>query len=112
MVIAFLGALFIVLAALTGWLPGPGGIPLALVGLAILASEFHWASRILDRCSAAYHRFADWVGGLPMIWRIMGAVATAAGVVLVIWAFLALTSVPSFVPGPAATFLDNLPGIH
>jgi hypothetical protein len=42
------GSLFIIAAAATGWLPGPGGIPLFLVGVAILATEFVWAERFRD----------------------------------------------------------------
>jgi hypothetical protein len=36
----------LILAALTGWLPGPGGIPLALAGLALLSINNEWARRI------------------------------------------------------------------
>lgn len=43
------GTLFIIAAGLTGWLPGPGGIPLFLVGIAILATEFAWAKRVRDK---------------------------------------------------------------
>lgn len=43
-------------ALLTGWIPGPGGIPLALAGLALLAVHNSWAQRlhsyVLDRGSA------------------------------------------------------------
>ncbi|HEX4662425.1 MAG TPA: PGPGW domain-containing protein [Candidatus Saccharimonadales bacterium] len=42
------GMFFIVAAGLTGWLPGPGGIPLFLIGIAILATEFVWAQRVRD----------------------------------------------------------------
>jgi hypothetical protein len=43
------GTLFILAAAATGWLPGPGGIPLFLIGIAILATEFVWAERFRDK---------------------------------------------------------------
>ncbi len=43
-----IGLLFVVGAGLTGWLPGPGGIPLFLIGIAILATEFEWAERLRD----------------------------------------------------------------
>ncbi len=43
------GCTFILAAAATGWLPGPGGIPLFLVGIAILATEFVWAEKFRDR---------------------------------------------------------------
>jgi hypothetical protein len=38
----------IVLAVLTGWLPGPGGIPLALAGLGLLSINNEWARALRD----------------------------------------------------------------
>jgi hypothetical protein len=49
------GGLFILAAAATGWLPGPGGIPLFLIGIAILATEFEWAERWRDRILVVIH---------------------------------------------------------
>ncbi len=50
LVIAVIGGTVILLAIPIGvLLPGPGGIPLAILGLAILASEFVWARRMLKR---------------------------------------------------------------
>jgi len=37
------GYLLIIAAILTGWLPGPGGIPLALAGLGLLSINNKWA---------------------------------------------------------------------
>lgn len=37
----------ILLGLATGWLPGPGGIPLILAGLGILSINNHWAKRLL-----------------------------------------------------------------
>lgn len=42
------GYLLLVGAALTGWLPGPGGIPLALAGLALLSVHNKWAQELRD----------------------------------------------------------------
>jgi uncharacterized protein (TIGR02611 family) len=36
--------------------PGPGGTPVFLAGLAILATEFHWARNILSRFKEAHSR--------------------------------------------------------
>jgi hypothetical protein len=55
-----IGSLFILAAAATGWLPGPGGIPLFLIGVAILATEFAWAERLRDRILAIIKRFGVW----------------------------------------------------
>lgn len=43
-----LGALLIILAGLIGWLPGPGGTVIFLLGVAVLATEFEWAERLRD----------------------------------------------------------------
>lgn len=41
------GYTLIVLGLAFGWVPGPGGIPLILGGLALLAVHNHWARRLL-----------------------------------------------------------------
>ena len=43
----FVGILLILASGLLGWLPGPGGIPLLIAGLAILAIHNKWAENIL-----------------------------------------------------------------
>lgn len=45
--IDILGILLIIAAGLFGWLPGPGGIPLLLAGLSLLATNHEWAQRLL-----------------------------------------------------------------
>lgn len=42
-----LGIILIILAGLTGWIPGPGGIPLLIAGLALLSINHEWAKRWL-----------------------------------------------------------------
>jgi hypothetical protein len=54
------GLLFIIAAALTGWLPGPGGIPLFLIGIAILSTEYAWARRFRDLILELVYAFGDW----------------------------------------------------
>ena len=43
------GLLLVVTAPLIGWLPGPGGMILFLLGIAVLATEFEWAERLRDQ---------------------------------------------------------------
>jgi uncharacterized protein (TIGR02611 family) len=59
-VILIIGSLFIIAAGLTGWLPGPGGIPLFLIGIAILATEFEWAQRVRDWALEKIHWLGQW----------------------------------------------------
>lgn len=42
------GYALIVLAALTGWLPGPGGIPLLIAGLGLLSINNKWAKDLRE----------------------------------------------------------------
>jgi len=42
------GVAFMLLAIATGWLPGPGGIPLFIIGLSILAIHHDWAQKYID----------------------------------------------------------------
>lgn len=41
------GVGLIILSVLTGWIPGPGGIPLFLAGLGLLAIHHAWARKLL-----------------------------------------------------------------
>ena len=43
------GYLLILLALAIGWLPGPGGIPLVLIGLYLLSLNNPWAQRLRDK---------------------------------------------------------------
>lgn len=43
-----IGLLVVIASPFTGVLPGPGGIPVFLIGIAILATEYEWAQRIRD----------------------------------------------------------------
>ena len=75
------GLLLVIISPFTGLLPGPGGIPVFLLGIAILASEYDWAERIkqivLDvlpnwlkrywRITPKWLHFFDIMGGLIMI---------------------------------------------
>jgi len=47
-----LGGFLIISAGLFGWVPGPGGIPLFLAGLSLLAINHEWARRWLEKAKA------------------------------------------------------------
>lgn len=59
-IVLIVGSLLIIASILTGWLPGPGGIPLFLVGIAILATEFEQARRFRDWALGYLERFGVW----------------------------------------------------
>lgn len=47
--IDILGVLLIIASILFGWIPGPGGIPLFIAGLSLLATNHKWARNLLER---------------------------------------------------------------
>lgn len=55
------GLVFIVAAGATGWLPGPGGIPLFLIGVAVLATEFAWADRLKQHILHIIRTCGSWL---------------------------------------------------
>lgn len=48
-VIDIAGVALIIGSILLGWLPGPGGIPLFIAGLSLLAINYAWARRLLKK---------------------------------------------------------------
>lgn len=55
------GLVLLVGAALFGWIPGPGGIPLLIAGLSLLSINHEWARRWLKKARS---------GGLSITERI------------------------------------------
>ncbi len=54
-----LGVLCLIGALLFGWLPGPGGIPLFILGLSLLSINHDWAQRYIDLAQEYAHRVGD-----------------------------------------------------
>jgi putative transmembrane protein PGPGW len=106
-IVATIGLLLVLLGLATGWLPGPGGIPLVLAGLAVWASEFHWAHRLMLRLKHALHVFRGWSRRKKAgFWLLFLAACGLLG-----WAFLALVGAPGWVPLEVDRVLAVLPGV-
>lgn len=79
-IVMVVGLLFIIAAAATGWLPGPGGIPLFLIGIAILATEFEWAERIRDGVLSYVEKAGLWLRHHPVVGPFLIAAATCIAI--------------------------------
>lgn len=77
--------------------PGPGWL-VVIAGLAILATEFVWAERLLDFTKRQVKGWMSWVGRQPVWIRVVIGVLTAAFVYGVVVVVLHLTGVPGWVP--------------
>lgn len=89
-IVLVVGSLFIVAAAATGWLPGPGGIPLFLVGIAILATEFTWAERLRDRILVIIHYLGRQWRAHKIIGTIIITACAACAISIAVWSFTKL----------------------
>jgi uncharacterized protein (TIGR02611 family) len=69
--------------------PGPGWA-IVFVGLAILATEFEWARRLLKFTRERYDRVMAWFKRQGLWVQALGVVVTAAVVVATLWLFGAL----------------------
>ena len=56
-------------------MPGPGGLPVTLAGLAILSSEFPWARRFLARIQQRVEASRSGFSGPGNRWQRLGVVA-------------------------------------
>jgi uncharacterized protein (TIGR02611 family) len=69
--------------------PGPGWA-IVFVGLAILATEFEWAKKLLGYVRKRYDAAMDWFKRQGLWVQVLGAVFTAAIVVGTLWLLGAL----------------------
>lgn len=76
------GTLLILLSALIGWLPGPGGMVIFLLGIAVLSTEFTWAERLRNWLMERFKNMRDYLRQEPV--KGWGAIIVT---ILVLWLF-------------------------
>ncbi len=91
-IILVVGSFFCIAALLTGWLPGPGGIPLFLIGIAILATEYAWAKRLRDRVIKQIHVAGKSFRAHKVLGTIIGLISIAVFVSLSIFLYRKFSS--------------------
>lgn len=77
--VAVLGGLVLVAGIIAIPYPGPGWL-IVFAGLAILASEFTWAKRVLRFARGKYDAWTEWLGRQTLMVRI--AVLTGTGLLV------------------------------
>lgn len=91
--------------------PGPGWA-IVFVGLAILASEFEKADRLLGFARRHVHRWTTWISRQALWVRIAVGLATLVLVLAIFWAYFAAFGVPGWLPGFARDVLVRVPGLE
>ncbi|MDT5340312.1 MAG: hypothetical protein QOD90_5817 [Mycobacterium sp.] len=90
LVVGVVGLVVLGLGILAIPYPGPGWA-IVFVGLAILATEFEWAHRLLKYTRERYDRLMDWFKRQGLWVKILGFALTAAVVAGTLWLFGALS---------------------
>lgn len=101
------GLLLICLGFVSGPLPGPGGIPLVLLGLAVWASEFEWANQLMGWFKHGVRTYHSWARPRKIaFWLIFFCCCGLAG-----YGYLLILGVPPWAPKSLASILQRLPGV-
>jgi uncharacterized protein (TIGR02611 family) len=105
--VALLGLLLIALGLVSGPIPGPGGIPLVLLGLAVWSSEFEWAHQLMLWFKKQLHRYRTWSTPKKVLFWV--AFFSCCG--LLGYFYLLALGIPGWLPGSVDVVLQRLPGI-
>ena len=96
-VVGLLGGAIVVLGIILIPLPGPGWL-IVFAGLAVLATEFVWADRLLQYGRRRLHGWTQWVTHQSLLVRGLIALAGLLCVAAAIWAYDVVLGLPSWVP--------------
>jgi uncharacterized protein (TIGR02611 family) len=95
--VAVLGAAVVIGGIVLIPLPGPGWL-IVFGGLAILATEFAWAGRLLDFARRKVRGWTHWVGQQSLAIRGVIGLVGLLFVAGVGWSYVALQGVPEWMP--------------
>lgn len=97
MTIGVLGSIIIVLGLVLVPLPGPGWL-IVLTGVAIIASEFHVARRLLRFAREKLRAWSRWVAASHWSVGVSLGILTCACVIGAVWLVLLGIGLPGWVP--------------
>lgn len=91
--------------------PGPGWL-IIFAGLAVLASEFEWAQRLLDYARRRVREWTAWTARQNIVVRALVVLAIVAVVLAIFWLLFLISGVPGWLPdvvqGPVQTYVPGL----
>ena len=112
LVVGVVGVAIVLLGIVLLPAPGPGWA-IIFVGLAVLASEFEKAQRLLDFAKRHVHRWTTWMGRQHLVVRVLVGLAILAFVLAIFWGYFAVMGVPTWLPDVAERpLLQFVPGLR
>jgi uncharacterized protein (TIGR02611 family) len=108
--VGVVGLLVLALGLVLLPLPGPGWL-VVLLGLAIWASEFAWAQRLMHAVKRTLDTWSSWLK--PQPWWVKGLVLLLTIVVVagVFWLLFLTSGVPRYLPDVVEEWLRKVPGL-
>lgn len=82
--VGILGAIIVLVGIVAIPYPGPGWL-IVFAGLALLATEYVWAQRLLAHARGKYDSWTEWLKKQSMIVKAVFIVLTTAVVVTTLW---------------------------
>ena len=110
LVVGVLGLIILVVGLIMVPFPGPGWL-VVFLGLAIWATEFEWAQRLLHH---ARDILKTWNERLkPQPWWVKGLVllVTMVAVAAIFWLLFLISGVPPFFPDGVEEWIKKVPGL-
>jgi uncharacterized protein (TIGR02611 family) len=110
LVVGILGLVIVVLGLIMVPFPGPGWL-VVFLGLAVWATEFEWAQRLLQTARHTLKRWNDLLR--PQPWWVKGLVLlmTMAAVAVIFWLLFLISGVPAFFPDTIEEWVRRVPGL-
>jgi uncharacterized protein (TIGR02611 family) len=109
-IVGGVGLIIVVAGLIMVPLPGPGWL-VVFLGLAVWASEFEWAQRLLRLARHTLKAWTEWLRSQP--WWVNGLVflVTVATVAAIFWLLFLIGGVSEIFPDFVARWLKKVPGL-
>lgn len=104
--VGIVGAIVLIIGVIAIPYPGPGWL-IVFAGLAILATEFAWAHRLLHYLRGRYDAWTDWLGRQHLLVRIAVLTLTGAVVLATLWLLNAFYMVAGWIGLAEWTWLQS-----
>jgi uncharacterized protein (TIGR02611 family) len=111
LVVAVIGLVIVAVGLIMVPFPGPGWL-VVFIGLAVWASEFERAQRLLRLARGTLEAWTRWLIRQPWWMRGLVLLITIATVAAVFWLLLLISGVPVYFPDLVQEWLKKVPGLR
>jgi uncharacterized protein (TIGR02611 family) len=111
LVVAVIGLVIVAVGLIMVPFPGPGWL-VVFIGLAVWASEFERAQRLLRLATGTLEAWTRWLIRQPWWMRGLVLLITIVTVAAVFWLLLLISGVPVYFPDLVQEWLKKVPGLR